>query len=294
MKSVICTMCVLAGAIAHAAGPAQTSARNPHLQTILGLFKAGKLDQAENELRLARAYEGNTSADLGQLAILDGMLRAVSAEDEQARAAFRRALMLNPQATLPDVATARIRKMFDEIRVEARAVASNLRSTASSAAPSHGPGSTRNFPAEFERHCSAGKLDAARALLDAAGARKDLTVIESGQILVLQGLLVVFQTLQQGAAPEVYRSLADDLEVVEAKMAEETAAARLTEAESAQFLALRGTLLLLRGMLRVESGEESRARASLRKALEINPRARLPPFASSRARRLLDETRAGR
>jgi hypothetical protein len=150
----------------------------------------------------------------------------------------------------------------------------------------------RNLPAEFEQLVADGKLPAAGALLDTAGAGKDLAEVESGQLSVLKGVLVVLQSLPKGLPKETCRARADDLQSVEARLAEATAGAELSGAESAQFLALRGLLLTVGGSLRVESGEEDRARASFRKALEINPRARLPGAASAAARRLFDEAKA--
>jgi len=284
VKLAICMTWLLAGTLALAAGAGESQAKNPRIPTILSLFKAGKLEQAEAELRLARAYEGNTSVDLGQLSILDGMIAAVNADDEQARAAFRRALALDPQAALPEAATAHVRKLFEAVRAEPRAAASTARARAS--------GSARNLPAEFEQQYSAGKLEDAEAFLNTAAAQSDLSQVESGQILVLQGLVEVLKKLRAGAAPDKCRSYADDLEAVEARLAEETATAKLSEAESAQFLALRGSLLVVRGVLRVESGEQDRAKASFRKALEVNPRAKLPSLASAKARRLFNEIKA--
>jgi len=287
VKLAICMTWLLAGTLALAAGAGESQAKNPRIPTILSLFKAGKLEQAEAELRLARAYEGNTSVDLGQLSILDGMIAAVNADDEQARAAFRRALALDPQAALPEAATAHIRKLFEAVRAEPRAAASTT-----ARARASGSGAARNLPAEFEQQYSVGKLEDAEAFLNTAGAQSDLSQVESGQILVLKGLVEVLKKLRAGAAPDRCRSYADDLEAVEARLAEETATAKLSEAESAQFLALRGSLLVVRGVLRVESGEQDRAKASFRKALEVNPRAKLPSLASAKARRLFNETKA--
>src|SRR5690242_16422514 len=111
MKLAIGMLCLLAGSLALAADAARPQAKNPHLPVIQKYLKGGDLDRAEAELRAARAWEGNTSVDHGQISILQGMLSALSANDEEAKAAFRRALALDPQAKLPDVATDQVRKM---------------------------------------------------------------------------------------------------------------------------------------------------------------------------------------
>lgn len=283
MKLAIGMMCFLSGSLALAAD-SWTKGQNPHIEAVRKHFKAGNLERADSELKLARdpKYK-NTSVDLGQIAILEGMLAAVDANEEQARAAFRLSLALDPQATLPDEATPYVRKIFAAVRAEPRA-------SSPAAGSARGAGTGRNIPAEFEQKYFAGKLDAAEAFLNAAGAQSNLSQVESGQIDILKGLVTFFQKLQKKeVTPDQCGSFANDLEAAEVRLAEETG---LSEAESAQFLAVRGVLLMVGGVLRVEAGDENNARASFRKALEINPRAKLPSVASAKARRLFNEAKA--
>ncbi len=284
MRLAICLSWFLCGSVA-LAGEGWTKASNPHIPTVLSHFKAGDLPRAEAELRLARAPKGytNTSVDLGQIAILEGMLAAVDANEEQARAAFRRALALDPQASLPDAATPFVRKIFNAVRAEPRA-------PSSSPASPRGAGTGLNIPAEFEQKFFAGKLEEAEAFLATAGARKDLSEVESGQVDMLQGIVKFFVQLQKKkATPENCASFANDLEAIEVRLAEETS---LPEAMAAQVLSLRGVLLMSTGVLRAEAGDDGSAKGAFRKALEINRGAKLPAVASAKARRLFGEAKA--
>ena len=282
MKLAACMLWLLSGSLALAA-PAQ--AKNPHLAVIQGYFKAGKLDQVDKEIAAAKEWSGNTSVDLGQIAILEGMLSALSAEDEQARASFRRALALDPQATLPAEANPHVRKMFDAIRAE-------VRSAAPAGPPSGGGKSSgRNIPAEFEQQCAKGDLKAVEKMLAAAGAQGGLSDVESGQVLILRGMLENLKALQEEKAPEYYRSHADDLEASEARLGEDSAKVQLSDADAAQFTSLRTSMLVVCGMLRMKVGDDKLARAAFRKALALNPKARLLAAANAKAKRAFEESR---
>jgi hypothetical protein len=289
---------LLAGGLALAADTGSMQAKNPRIPTILSHFKAGKLEAAESELNLARKWDGNTSVDLGQLSILEGMIRAVSADDEQARACFRRALALDPNAQVPTAATARIVKIFDGVRAEVRAGGAASAAATAGAAPAspRDPAvQTHDFVTRFEDQYAAGNLQAAGALLDAAGARKDMTELELGQIELLKAVLAVLRDLEKGGPlPQAYRSLADDFEAAEVKLAEAADGKKLGEMGAAQFLAFRSSLRMVCGVLRAEFGEADRARVSFRKALELNPKAKLPAMAPAGSKKLFNESRGGK
>lgn len=288
MKLAACMSWLLSGALALAASaaePARPQAKNPHLAVIQGYFKAGKLDQVESELRAAKAWDQNKSVDLGRIAILEGMLSALSAEDEQARASFRRALALDPQATLPAEANAHVRKMFDAVRAEARSA------TPAGSPSGGGKSSGRNLPAEFEQQIAKGDLKAAEKMLGEARAKGGLSDVESGQVLILQGMLENLKSLQEEKAPEYYRSHADDLEASEARLGEDSAKVQLSDSDAAQFLSLRTSMLVGCGMLRMKAGDEKLARAAFRKALALDPRARLPAVATAKTRRAFEEAK---
>jgi len=97
-------------------GTAAPRPQNPRVKKVLELYERGEIELTEKALRSAQADERNTSADREQLFLIEGMLRVVSAADDQARAAFGRALELNPQAQLPAAASARARKLFEQAR----------------------------------------------------------------------------------------------------------------------------------------------------------------------------------
>jgi len=281
VKLAACMLCLLSGSLALAG----ELAKNPHLPVIQRYFKAGKLDQVESELRAAKEWKANTSVDWGQIAILEGMVFALSAEDEQARASFSRALALDPQATLPAEANARVRKMFDAVRAEGR-------SAAPAAAPAgEGKSSGRNLPAEFEQQCAKGDLKSVEKILSAASAQ-GLSELESGQVLILRGMLENLKAIQEDkASPEYCRSHADDLEASEARLGEDSAKVRLSDSDAAQFLSLRTSMLVVCGMLRMKAGDEKLARAVFRKALALNPKARLPAIAPAKTRRAFEEAK---
>src|SRR5262245_19380489 len=110
----------LAAAAPDAGTPPSGSA---HLAAGFGFFEQGLLDQAGEQLREAFASELATAADRVNLQVLDGMLRAVSADDDLARAAFGRALQLDPAVALPSSATTRVRRLFDQAKREREAKA---------------------------------------------------------------------------------------------------------------------------------------------------------------------------
>lgn len=284
MKIAIGMLCLLYGSLVLAADAARPQARNPHLPAIQKYLKGGDLDRAEAELRAARTWAGNTSVDHGQISILQGMLSALSANDEEAKAAFRRALALDPQAQLPDVATDQVRKMFEQARAEARSAVPEGTAT-------KGKSSGRNLPAELAQEWAKGDLKAAEALLKAAAAQPGLSDWESGQVSMLQGMLENLRSLELEKEPAYYRSAADDLEAYEARLGEDTSKVHLPEAESAQVQSLRTSMLVVCGMLRMQSGEDKRAGATFRKALALNPRLRLPAIASAKARRAFEEAK---
>jgi hypothetical protein len=280
VKLAACMLCLLSGSIAYA------QAKNPHLPAIQRYIKAGKLDQVESELRAAKTWEQNKSVDLGQIAIYEGMLSALSAEDEQARASFRRALALDPQATLPAEANDKVRKMFDAVRAEVRSA------TPAGSATGGGKSSGRNLPAEFEDLLAKGDLKAVEKMLSAAGAQGGLSDVESGQVLILRGMLENLKAVQEDKAPPEYcRSHADDLEASEARLGEDSAKVQLSDADAAQFRSLRTSMLVVCGVLRMKGGDDKLARAAFRKALALNPRARLPTVANARTRRAFEESR---
>jgi hypothetical protein len=280
VKLAACMLCLLSGSLALAG----ELAKNPHLAAIQKYFNAGKLDQVESELRAAKEWKANTSVDWGRIAIFEGMVFALSAEDEQARGSFSRALALDPQATLPDGANARVRKMFDAVRAEAR-------STAPAAPAGEGKSSGRNLPAEFEQQCAKGDLKSVEKMLAAASAQ-GLSELESGQVLILRGMLENLKAIQEDkASPEYCRSHADDLEASEARLGEDSAKVKLSDSDAAQFLSLRTSMLAVCGMLRMKAGDEKLARAVFRKALALNPKARLPAIAPAKTRRAFEEAK---
>jgi hypothetical protein len=242
------------------------------------------LDQAESELRAAKAWERNPSVDMGQIAGYEGMLSALSAEDEQARASFRRALALDPKDTLPAEANAQVREMIDAVRAEAR--------SAAPAGSGGGRSTGRNLPAEFDQGCAKGDLKAVEDMLTAANAQGGLSDVESGQVLILRGMLENLKALKDDKASADYcRSHADDLEASEARLGEDSAKVQLSEAATAQFLSLRTSMLVVCGMLRMKAGDDKLARAAFKKALVLNPTAKLPAFAPAKTKSAFEESK---
>ncbi|HEY8211497.1 MAG TPA: hypothetical protein VIG99_28635 [Myxococcaceae bacterium] len=284
MKLAIGMLCVVFGSLALAGDAPRPQARNPHLPVIQKHLKGGDLDRAEAELRAAQAWKENTSVDLGQISILQGILSTLSANDEEAKAAFRRALALDPQAQLPEAANEKVRAMFEQARADARSAVPEGTAT-------KGQSSGRNLPAEMEQQWVKGDLKSAETLLEVAGAQPGLSDWESGQVNLLQAMQGNLRSLQEKKEPAYYRSAADDLEASEARLGEETSQVQLPEAAAAQVLSLRTSMLVVCGMLRLQSGEEKRAVASFRKALALNPRARLPAVATAKMRRAFEEAK---
>jgi len=262
---------------APAAAPAST---NPHVSAGLSLFEQGLLQAADEQLRQALVFEPNTPLDAVQLQILDGMLRAVSADDDLARAAFGRALALNAAVTLPSAATTRVRRVFEQARRELEARTSNRPALAS----------------QISKLSTEGKLEGAEALLADAGARKGLTPVESGQLFVLKGLVTVLKGLQAAGPAEGDKAKAaqgseKQLQAVERQLASE-ATASLSEAESAQRLMLKGMVLLVKGLVKAESGDEAQAKAAFAQALELDPAAQIPAGATAKVQKLFETAKA--
>jgi len=263
---------VVALMAAPAAAPAPAAA-NPHIPRGLSLFADGLLQEADDALQAAFAYPRNTPADAVSLQVLDGMLRAVSADDDLARAAFGRALQLDPAAVLPPSATSRVRRLFEQAKRERE-----LRTA--------GP----SLASQVEKLSVEGKLDGAEALV--AGASKS----EAGQALVLKGLVLVLKGLQKAGPAEADKAKAaqgveKQLQVAEQQLAS-NAASSTSESESAQQLVLKGMLLMVKGLVKAEAGDEAQAKAAFTQALELDPAARLPATATPRVQKLFESVKA--
>jgi tetratricopeptide (TPR) repeat protein len=277
MSIALCLLLPVLGATAPAAPtPAPASASgstNPHIAKGLGLFADGLLQEADEALQEAFANPRNTPADAVNLQVLDGMLRAVSADDDLARAAFGRALQLDPAVVLPPSATSRVRRLFEQAKRERE-----LRTA--------GP----SLASQVEKLSVEGKLDGAEALV--AGASK----AEAGQALVLKGLVLVLKGLQKAGPAEAEKAKAAQgverqLQVAEQQLASNAAAAA-SESESAQQLVLKGMLLMVKGLVKAEAGDEAQAKAIFAQALELDPGAKLPAIATPRAQKVFEEAKA--
>ena len=268
MSIALCLLLTTLGADA----PASAST-NPHIAKGLGLFGDGLLQEADEALQAAFANPRNTPADAVNLQVLDGMLRAVSADDDLARAAFGRALQLDPAVVLPSSATSRVRRLFEQSKREREQ---------RNAGPS--------LASQVEKLSAEGKLDGAEALV--AGASKS----EAGQALVLKGLVLCLKGLQKAGPAEADKAKAaqgveKQLQVAEQQLATNAASAT-SESESAQQLVLKGMLLMVKGLVKAEAGDETQAKAAFTQALELDPGAKLPATATPRAQKLFESVKA--
>jgi len=262
-------LCLLLTTLA-AGEPAST---NPHLAKGLGLFADGLLQESDEALQAAFANPRNTPADAVNLQVLDGMLRAVSADDDLARAAFGRALQLDPAVVLPPSATSRVRRLFEQAKRE--------RETRNA-----GP----SLASQVEKLSAEGKLEGAEALV--AGASKS----EAGQALVLKGLVLCLKGLQKAGPAEADKAKAaqgveKQLQAAEQQLATNAASAT-SESESAQQLVLKGMLLMVKGLVKAEAGDETQAKAAFTQALELDPAAKLPATATPPAQKLFESVKA--
>lgn len=270
-------------------------AASSHLKTIESLLSGGHLQAAEPELQIARRASCSTPPYLVQLDILHGMFWAASADDEQTLAVFRRALALDLKAQLPEWATQRMRKLFEQARRDIEQARRESEELSRLPPPSQGARSRPLVRESLVALVSGAlseetDLQRVKALLDKAEDRKD----EHAWRLLLQGMLKFLEHLQTGpgegdhgkqAFLEAARSHADDLKAVEVALSEDGTGDR------PQVLLLREMLLTAEGLLRLGCGEEVLARTAFQRALELNPEARLPAFARGDARRLFDTLR---
>ena len=218
-----------------------------------------------------------------RLQILDGMVRAASAEDDLARSAFIRALQKDPGVQLPPAAAASsraVRRLFDQARREVEARATNKPVLAS----------------QVSKLAVEGKLEGAEALVAEASTRKDLSKVESGQVFALKGLLLVLKGLQTAGPVDAERVKAaqnatKQLAAVEQQLAS-TSKESLSESESAQQLVLKGMALMVKGLVKAETGDAAQAKAAFAEMLKLDPTAQVAPVAAPRAQKVFEEAKA--
>jgi hypothetical protein len=242
------------GVAATLADAGATETPNPYVAQLLGLFRDGKLKQLEEMLPLARAHQPSSKADEVMLSIVEGMLSAVSGEDENASIAFGRALDLDLEAKLPMGATPRCHRIFKHERLV--------------------------------RLVNEGETEQATEVLAELDARPgESTKVESAQMDVLRGLLLLKQRLEAEGTSQAQaelRRLRGHLEKMAAEATDGGGA--LTGVELAYHRKVTGMLMVVEGLLKAEAGDDGGACEALVKALHLNPTAKLPRFASSQAR----------
>jgi hypothetical protein len=77
--------------------------------------------QPDTALMVVKMFNESTDVNptvKSQLAVLEGLLQFDSMQEELARDAFKRALALNYDASLPSYASNKARQLFDEVRAE--------------------------------------------------------------------------------------------------------------------------------------------------------------------------------
>lgn len=120
---------------------------------------AARFDEAEAEVRAALASGELERSELAQAHLLAGVIAAARRDDSAARASFRKALSLDPRASLPALAGPHVAQAFDAARAELGAARAGL---AVSASVSADPGA----PAQL----------GVRVLRDAEGLARELRV----------------------------------------------------------------------------------------------------------------------
>jgi hypothetical protein len=178
------------------------------------------------------------------------------------------------------VGAAKVQKLFEETKATV------------AAAPAPGP---RALTEHLAGLYAEGKLERAELILAESGARTDLTRAESGQLFVHKGLLQALKGLQRAGPAEGDRAKAaleaeGQLKAVDERLKAGTDAP-LSEAESAQRRQLEGFSLVVKGLVKAESGDQAQAKAAFERGLALSPGVGLPAVAGAGTRQLFEAAR---
>jgi hypothetical protein len=89
---------------------------NPFVPLVAKSYDSLEFDTAISTLQKASNWPNNTSRDLLWLELMDGVLQVGAGNEASALAAFKRALLLEPNAQLPIKGSAKLRTLFGQAR----------------------------------------------------------------------------------------------------------------------------------------------------------------------------------
>lgn len=110
---------LLSGSLTFAAGaakPKPDQARK-YLDAAVRLYNAFEFERALEQLGKARASAAGPELDV-TIALYEGMLQLELGRDEQAETAFKSALALEPNASLPTRVSPKVQQLFDRLKTE--------------------------------------------------------------------------------------------------------------------------------------------------------------------------------